>query len=43
MKLPISWLKDWIEIDATPEQIADALTRRGFYVEGMDRHGLPLG
>ncbi len=39
MKLPISWLRDWIEVDAAPERIADALTRRGFYVEGIETHG----
>lgn len=39
MKLPLSWLRDWVEVDATPERIADALTRRGFYVEGIETHG----
>jgi phenylalanyl-tRNA synthetase beta chain len=39
MKLPISWLRDWIEVDATPEAIADGLTRRGLYVEGIETHG----
>jgi phenylalanyl-tRNA synthetase beta chain len=39
MKLPISWLRDWVEVDASPERIADALTRRGFYVEGIETHG----
>src|SRR5262245_37746515 len=39
MKLPISWLRDWIELDAAPEAVADALTRRGFYVEGVETHG----
>jgi len=39
MKLPISWLKEWVEYDATPEQVADALTTRGFYVEGIEQHG----
>ena len=39
MKLPISWLKDWVDYDATPEQVADALTTRGFYVEGVEQHG----
>ena len=32
MKLSYAWLRDWVELDATPEQVADALTRRGFYV-----------
>lgn len=39
MKLPVSWLHDWVEVSATPEQVADALTRRGFYVEGIETHG----
>jgi phenylalanyl-tRNA synthetase beta chain len=39
VKLPISWLRDWIEVDAAPDAIADALTRRGFYVEGIETHG----
>lgn len=39
MKLPISWLRDWIAFDATPEQVAEALTTRGFYVEGVEQHG----
>jgi phenylalanyl-tRNA synthetase beta chain len=39
MKLPISWLRDWVEVDATPERIADALTRRGFYVAGIETYG----
>ncbi len=39
MKLPISWLRDWIDVDAAPEAIADALTRRGFYVEGIEKKG----
>ena len=36
MKLPMSWLRDWIEIGADPGTVADALTRRGFYVEGLE-------
>jgi phenylalanyl-tRNA synthetase beta chain len=39
VKLPISWLREWIELDATAEAVADALTRRGFYVEGIETHG----
>src|SRR5262249_11803798 len=39
MKLPISWLKEWVDVDATPEQVAESLTTRGFYVEGVEQHG----
>jgi phenylalanyl-tRNA synthetase beta chain len=39
MKLPISWLKRWTDVQATPEAIAEALTTRGFYVEGVETHG----
>jgi phenylalanyl-tRNA synthetase beta chain len=39
MKLPMSWLRDWVEVDVAPEPLADALTRRGFYVEGIEARG----
>jgi phenylalanyl-tRNA synthetase beta chain len=39
MKLPISWLRQWVEVEATPEAVAEALTTRGFYVEGVEQHG----
>ncbi|MEO5617501.1 MAG: phenylalanine--tRNA ligase subunit beta [Candidatus Eisenbacteria bacterium] len=39
MKLPESWLRDWIEYDGGPEGVAEALTRRGFYVDGIERRG----
>ncbi len=39
MKLPLSWLRDWIEVDADAPAIAAALTRRGFYVEGVETRG----
>ncbi len=39
MKLSLTWLRDWIDVDVAPELIADALTRRGFYVEGIETHG----
>jgi phenylalanyl-tRNA synthetase beta chain len=41
MRLPLSWLRDWVETDAAPETVADALTRRGFYVEGIETLGQP--
>jgi phenylalanyl-tRNA synthetase beta chain len=39
MRLPLSWLREWVEVDATPETIADALTRHGFYVAGIETRG----
>ncbi|HUK62328.1 MAG TPA: phenylalanine--tRNA ligase subunit beta, partial [Dongiaceae bacterium] len=41
MKLPMSWLREWVTLDAGVEAaaVADALTRRGFYVEGVETHG----
>ena len=39
MKLPMSWLREWIELDAGAERIAEALTLRGFYVEGIETLG----
>lgn len=39
MKLPISRLRTWIDTGAAPEAVAEALTTRGFYVEGVETHG----
>src|SRR3989442_3770767 len=39
MKLPLSWLREWVGVEGTPEDIATALTHRGFYVEGIEAHG----
>jgi phenylalanyl-tRNA synthetase beta chain len=39
VKLPISWLKLYVDYDGTPEQVAEALTTRGFYVEGIEQLG----
>src|SRR6185503_16688122 len=39
MKLPISWLREWVEYDAPVERVAEALTLRGFYVEGVETLG----
>lgn len=33
MLLPISWLKDYVDIDVTPEELADKLLNVGFEVE----------
>jgi len=39
MKLPMSWLREWVEFDAPAERVAEALTLRGFYVEGVETLG----
>jgi phenylalanyl-tRNA synthetase beta chain len=39
VKLPISWLREWVSVEASPEAVAEALTTRGFYVEGIEQHG----
>ncbi|HVP71845.1 MAG TPA: hypothetical protein VMS45_10985, partial [Gemmatimonadaceae bacterium] len=39
MKLPLSWLREWIDTDAPAATVAQALTTRGFYVEGIEAHG----
>src|ERR1044072_1826797 len=39
MKLPMSWLEDWLELSATPDQVAEALTTRGVYLEAVEGHG----
>ena len=36
MKAPLSWLKDYVDIDCTPEELKDKLFSCGFEVEDMD-------
>jgi phenylalanyl-tRNA synthetase beta chain len=39
MKLPLSWLKDYVDIAETPQQVADRLTFAGIEVEGIETLG----
>jgi len=39
MKLPLSWLKDYTDIKATPKEYANALTMTGSKVEGIAVQG----
>lgn len=36
MKIPLSWLKEFIDIKLSPEQIAETLTLAGLEVEGIE-------
>ncbi len=40
MKVPLSWLKEFLDFTLTPQELCDTLTRAGLEVDGMDP--LPL-
>jgi phenylalanyl-tRNA synthetase beta chain len=42
MKLPLSWLSEWVTLPATPEALAARLTAVGFEVEGLERAAPPF-
>ena len=37
MKIPIEWLKEFVDVDLDPVQLADRLTMWGFEVEGIEK------
>ena len=39
MKVPMSWLKDYVDIKVSPKEYADALTMSGSKVEGIETQG----
>jgi phenylalanyl-tRNA synthetase beta chain len=39
MKIPLSWLREFTNVQLTAEQLADALTLRGLEVRGVERWG----
>jgi phenylalanyl-tRNA synthetase beta chain len=41
MRLPISWVRDYVATDATPRAIAAALTARGFTVDAVEEQPTP--
>jgi len=43
MKVPISWLKDYVEIDISIEELAERLTLAGLEVTGVEYIGIPQG
>ena len=42
MRVPLSWLKDYIDLDGSLEDIAHLLTMVGLEVEGVEVIGLPM-
>ncbi len=39
MRVPLSWLRDYVDIQLTPEQLAERLTLLGMEVKGLERWG----
>ncbi|MBM4408973.1 MAG: phenylalanine--tRNA ligase subunit beta [Chloroflexi bacterium] len=39
MRVPLGWLRDYVDIDLTPEQLAERLTLLGMEVKGLERWG----
>jgi phenylalanyl-tRNA synthetase beta chain len=39
MRVPLSWLRDYVEFDLTPEQLAERLTLLGMEVKSIERWG----
>ncbi len=39
MRVPLSWLREFVDIDMTPEALAERLTLLGMEVKGIDRWG----
>src|ERR687890_2118943 len=39
MRVPLSWLGDYVEVDLEPEALAERLTLLGMEVKGIDRWG----
>ena len=43
MRVPLSWLKDYVDIETTPEELAHTLTMAGLEVEAIDYIGKEWG
>ena len=41
MKVLLSWLKEFVDVEASGEEIGARLSLRGFALEGIERHTLP--
>ena len=42
MRVLVSWLRDFVDVTASPEEIAKTMSVRGFAVEGMEYIGEDL-
>jgi phenylalanyl-tRNA synthetase beta chain len=42
MKVPLSWLKEFLTFNLSPQEVADALTLAGLEVEGIEMTPLPF-
>jgi len=42
MKVSLDWLKDFVEIEQTPAEVAEMLTMAGLEVEGLEHRGHSL-
>ncbi len=43
MRVPLSWLKDYVDIDMTPDELANTLTMAGLEVEAIEYIGRDWG
>jgi phenylalanyl-tRNA synthetase beta chain len=41
MRVPLSWLRDFVDIDLSIDEVAELLTNAGLEVESITRIGLP--
>src|SRR6185369_17877607 len=39
MKVPVSWLRDYVDVELEPEALAERLTLLGMEVKGIERWG----
>ena len=40
MKVPLSWLREFVDISLSPDDLAELLTRSGMEVAGIERFGV---
>ncbi|MCE2559355.1 MAG: hypothetical protein J4F98_12320, partial [Acidobacteria bacterium] len=40
MRVPLSWLGDFVELDGSPDELAELLTNAGLEVKAIDRFGV---